>query len=190
MRDLNFQLKLILVDGTIVLNILIYCSPRYGQSPTGALRFQKPEKFEAGEILFDVSGESKVMCSQWNNDYTAMVGQEDCLLLNVYVPTTGIDQGANVPVMVWIHGGAFVSGSGTFGDFGPQYFMDLGVVMVTVNYRLGPFGFLSSATEELPGNLGLWDQSLALHWVRDNIHHFGGDSDQITLFGESAGGER
>ena len=154
------------------------------------MRFKKPEKFEAGEAVFDVSGESEVMCTQWNNDYTAMVGQEDCLLLNVYVPTTGIDQGENVPVMVWIHGGAFVSGSGTFGDFGPQYFMDRGVVMVTVNYRLGPFGFLSSATEELPGNLGLWDQSLALHWVKDNIHHFGGDSDQITLFGESAGGER
>ena len=92
--------------------------------------------------------------------------------------------------MVWIHGGAFTSGSGTYGDYGPQYFMDSGVVLVTVNYRLGPFGFLSTASEEIPGNMGLWDQSLALHWVRDNINHFGGDEDQITLFGESAGGER
>ena len=102
-----------------------------------------------------------------------------------------IDAGENVPVMVWIHGGAFMSGSGTYADYGPQYFMDSGgVVMVTVNYRLGPFGFLSSASEDLPGNQGLWDQSLALHWVRDNIQHFGGDRDQVTLFGESAGGER
>ena len=92
--------------------------------------------------------------------------------------------------MVWIHGGAFVSGSGTYGDFGPQYFMDQGVVVVTVNYRLGPFGFLTTTTEELPGNLGLWDQTLALHWVRDNIQFFGGDRDQLTIFGESAGSER
>ena len=170
---------------------LIHMScPRYGQSPTGALRFKKPEKFEAGEAVFDVSGESEVVCTQWNDDYTAMVGQEDCLLLNVYVPATVVDEGPNVPVMVWIHGGAFVSGSGTYADYGPQYFMDQGVVMVTVNYRLGPFGFLSAATEEIPGNQGLWDQALALHWDRDNIQHFGGDSDQVTLFGESAGGER
>merc|ERR1719361_1883986 len=77
---------------------------RYGQSPTGALRFRKPEKFEAGEILFDVSGESEVRYTQWNEDYTAMVGQEDCLFLNVYVPANVIDEGGNVPVMVWIHG--------------------------------------------------------------------------------------
>ena len=92
--------------------------------------------------------------------------------------------------MVWIHGGAFESGSGTYGDYGPQYFMDLGVVVVTVNYRLGPFGFLTTTTEELPGNLGLWDQAMALHWVQDNIQYFGGDRDQVTLFGESAGSER
>ena len=92
--------------------------------------------------------------------------------------------------MVWIHGGAFVSGSGTTGDYGPQYFIDSGVVMVTVNYRLGPFGFLSTASQEIPGNMGLWDQALALDWVDQDIKHFGGDSDQLTLFGESAGAER
>ena len=89
--------------------------------------------------------------------------------------------------MVWIHGGAFESGSGTYGDYGPQYFMDLGVVVVTVNYRLGPFGFLTTATEELPGNLGLWDQAMALHWVQDNIQEFGGNPDAVTIFGQSAG---
>ena len=92
--------------------------------------------------------------------------------------------------MVWIHGGAFVSGSGTFWDYGPQYFMEAGVIIVTINYRLGPLGFLSTATEELPGNLGLWDQALALHWVQDNIRYFGGDPGQVTLFGESAGSTR
>ena len=94
------------------------------------------------------------------------------------------------PVMVWIHGGAFVSGSGTFWDYGPQYFMERGVIVVSINYRLGPLGFLSTATEELPGNLGLWDQSLALTWLRDNIQYFRGDPGQLTLFGESAGSTR
>ena len=94
------------------------------------------------------------------------------------------------PVMVWIHGGAFVSGSGTFNDYGPQYFMDNGVIVVTVNYRLGPLGFLSTATEEIAGNLGLWDQAMALLWVKENIQYFGGDPDLVTLFGESAGSTR
>ena len=94
------------------------------------------------------------------------------------------------PVMVWIHGGAFVSGSGTFWDYGPQYFMESGVILVSINYRLGPLGFLSTATEELPGNLGLWDQALALAWVRDNIRYFGGDPGRVTLLGESAGSTR
>ena len=94
------------------------------------------------------------------------------------------------PVMVWIHGGAFVSGSGTFWDYGPQYFMERGVIVVSINYRLGPLGFLSTATEELPGNLGLWDQSLALTWLQDNIQYFRGDPARLTLFGESAGSTR
>ena len=67
-------------------DLLLY---RYGQSPTGELRFKKPVKFEAGEAVFDVSGVSEVKCTQWSDDYTDLVGQEDCLLLNVYVPGKG-----------------------------------------------------------------------------------------------------
>ena len=92
--------------------------------------------------------------------------------------------------MVWIHGGAFVSGSGKFWDYGPQYFMDGGVILVSINYRLGPLGFLSTGTEEMPGNLGLWDQALALTWLRDNIQYWGGDPGRLTLMGESAGSTR
>ena len=121
---------------------------------------------------------------------TSQVSSHPSHLLLISTPDSVLDSAQSAPVMVWIHGGAFTSGSGTAGDYGPQYFMDSGVVLVTINYRLGPFGFLSTASEEIPGNMGLWDQSLALHWVTDNIRQFGGDEDQLTLFGESAGGER
>ena len=67
-------------------------SPRYGQAPTGELRFRQPVKFEAGEAVFDVSGESEVVCTQWSDDYFVVVGQEDCLLLNVYVPGQSVSQ--------------------------------------------------------------------------------------------------
>ena len=84
------------------------------------------------------------------------------------------------PVLVWIHGGGMVSGSGTFNDYGPQFFIDEDVILVSINYRLGPFGFLTTTNNEIPGNMGHWDQALALRWVNQNIHHFGGDTNQDT----------
>ena len=112
------------------------------------------------------------------------VGQEDCLFLNVYTPVAS--EGL-LPVMVYLHGGGFVAGEGSSTMYGPHFFMDEGVLLVTVQYRLGIFGFLSTGQEEAPGNLGLWDQREALVWVKDNIAAFGGDPDRVTLFGESAG---
>jgi len=113
------------------------------------------------------------------------LGQEDCLYLNVYTPVT--EEGKLLPVMVFIHGGGFVTGEAGSVIYGPHYFMDEGVVLVTLHYRLGIFGFLSLETEEAPGNLGMWDQREALIWVRDNIASFGGSPHHVTLFGESAG---
>lgn len=112
---------------------------------------------------------------------------EDCLFLNVYQPRT---PKKNRTVMVWIHGGAFISGT-IFADYyEATYLAALGdVVVVTINYRLGPFGFLYSdnPADQAPGNQGLHDQILALKWVRDNIGSFGGDPNRVTIFGESAG---
>ena len=114
-----------------------------------------------------------------------LTGGEDCLYLNVYTKQT--DPPVLRPVIVYIHGGAFVVGSCEAMLYGPQVLLDREVVMVGINYRLGALGFLSLETEEAPGNLGLHDQYLALLWVRDNIAQFGGDPDNVTLMGVSAG---
>jgi para-nitrobenzyl esterase len=114
---------------------------------------------------------------------------EDCLYLNVWTPA--VDD-ARRPVMVWLHGGAFVRGSGSASLYDGASFARDDVVLVTMNYRLGALGFLY--LDELfddaggTGNLGLLDQIAALEWVRDNIASFGGDPDNVTVFGESAGG--
>jgi para-nitrobenzyl esterase len=115
---------------------------------------------------------------------------EDCLYLNVYTPAL---DGARRPVLVWIHGGAFIIGSGSTPLYDGAAMVERGdVVLVTINYRLGAFGFMElgwldpSLTGS--GNLGLQDQVAALEWVRDNIAGFGGDPGNVTIFGESAGG--
>lgn len=89
--------------------------------------------------------------------------------------------------MFWIHGGGFSAGSGNKEIYGPDHLIDKDVILVTINYRLGPLGFLCLHTPEVPGNAGLKDQVMALKWVNDNIKQFGGNADNITIFGESAG---
>lgn len=114
-----------------------------------------------------------------------IIGEEDCLILNVYTPLPKGD--ALLPVMVFIHGGGFRDGSGSPLLYGPNYLIDKGVILVTLNYRVEILGFLCLGIEEAPGNAGLKDQQVALKWVKENIRLFGGDPDKITIFGESAG---
>ncbi|QDZ18453.1 carboxylesterase [Chloropicon primus] len=109
---------------------------------------------------------------------------EDCLYLNVFVPK-GEAPPEGWPVLVWIHGGAFVSGTGGMGALTPQSFAEEGVLLVTINYRLGALGWLNFG--ELKGNYGLSDQRMALQFVRDHISSFGGDAAKVTVAGESAG---
>nr|CAD7403628.1 unnamed protein product [Timema poppensis] len=115
-------------------------------------------------------------------------GSEDCLYLNVYTPQLPDGSSDVLPVMVWFHGGGWVSGAGTSKFYGPQFLLDKDIVLVTVTYRLGPIGFLSTGDEAAPGNFGLKDQVAALRWVQDNIAVFGGNPNSVTIFGESAGG--
>lgn len=112
-------------------------------------------------------------------------GSEDCLYLNVYTPNVNPKQ--PLPVMFWIHGGAFCCGSGNDDIYGPDFLIRNGVVIVTINYRLEVVGFLCLDTEEVPGNAGIKDQVAALRWVNKNIANFGGDPNNVTIFGQSAG---
>lgn len=111
-------------------------------------------------------------------------GTENCLYLNIYAPAEKPKLGL-IPVLFAIHGGAFQYGSA---PTDVRFLMDRNIVIVTINYRLGPFGFLSTEDEVIPGNMGLKDQSLALRWVSDNIIYFGGNPDKVTLIGISTGG--
>lgn len=117
--------------------------------------------------------------------FVGLLTSLDCLSLNVYVPAFPRKP---LPVMVFIHGGGFTVGSGGKLVYGPEFIVRKDVILVTFNYRLGALGFLCLRTKEVPGNAGLKDQVAALRWVKKNIEKFGGDPDNITLFGESAGG--
>lgn len=159
----------------------------YAASPIGKLRFKNPVEPTNWDFPFDARGEGPY-CIQKNYLFAnpKIEGQEDCLKINVYVPKTP-NQPKLLPVMVFIHWGAFFAGRGTSGYLGPDYFMDTDVILVTFNYRLGVLGLFSTLDDEAPGNLALKDQRLALRWVQENIHAFGGDKNRVTLFGQSAG---
>lgn len=113
-----------------------------------------------------------------------IIGEEDCLKINVYVPAY---TNPPFPVMVYIHGGGFVIGSGGKLIYGANYLVRHDVIVVTFNYRLGALGFMCLGIKEAPGNAGIKDQIAALRWVKKNIGAFGGDPDNVTIFGHSAG---
>lgn len=148
-------------------------------------RFQCPVQPDVWEGIRDAIKDCNI-CAQYD-DSGKVVGDEDCLFLNVYSPKLPpVDQ--PLPVIVFFHGGGFIYGNGTDDTaHGPDFFMEKDVVMVTINYRLGVLGFLSLGTKEAPGNMGLRDQVLALQWVQNNISVFGGDQNNVTIYGISAG---
>ena len=120
----------------------------------------------------------------------AILGQEDCLHLHVYVPAAAadIENASLLPVIFWIHSGGFIFDSGSTFLYGPEHIMDYDVIVVSINYRLGLLGFMTLENDVMPTNLGLRDQILALEWVQDNIKYFGGDPKKVTIAGESSGG--
>ncbi|KAH8385664.1 hypothetical protein KR200_006614 [Drosophila serrata] len=162
---------------------------RYGAAPTGARRFRAAEPEKPWSGIRDASREGQ-SCPHKNMILDTFKGDEDCLFVNVFTTRMPKDDDSGeqpkLPVMVWLHGGGFSFGSGNSFLYGPDYLVTEDIVLVTLNYRLGPLGFLT-AGPDAPGNQGLKDQVLALKWVRDNIAAFGGDPNQVTIFGESAG---
>uniref|UniRef100_A0A240SXX7 Carboxylic ester hydrolase n=1 Tax=Lutzomyia longipalpis TaxID=7200 RepID=A0A240SXX7_LUTLO len=159
----------------------------YAESPVGKLRFEDPLPHSGWYGYWDASY-PRSDCLQ-RNVYIAsqpVVGSEDCLYLNVYRPLLRTSE--KLPVIVYIHGGGWFTFSSNPRQYGPEYFMDNGqVILVTLNYRLGILGFLCSGDEAVRGNFGLKDQQMALKWVASNIEAFGGNPDSITLVGQSAG---
>ncbi|XP_063602968.1 juvenile hormone esterase-like [Penaeus indicus] len=152
----------------------------FAQPPVGELRFKDPIPGAAWEGTRNGSVPMP-MCPQVFGP--VVYGQEDCLYLSVYTPRPYT---SDLPVMVWIFSGAFSMGFGE--QYQPLPFLTMDVVLVVIQYRLSTLGFLSTEDSELPGNLGLKDQALALRWVQDNIRDLGGDPDKVTIFGHNAGG--
>lgn len=157
----------------------------YAEPPIGELRFRAPLPIKSWTGIREAIEHGPV-CPQ-NDIITSQrqLGSEDCLYLNVY--TKSLKPNSKTPVMVYIHGGAFMSGSGNSDTYGPEYLLQHDVILVTINYRLEVLGFLCLETPEVPGNAGIKDQVAAMRWIKENIDKFGGDNKNITLFGESAG---
>ena len=171
---------------------LFYCfkGVPYAQPPLRQLRFQAPQRHSGWRGIRDAIDHGS-KCSQFDHlkNFTR-VGEEDCLFANVYSRQLPKREGSltGLPVLVLIHGGGFFFGSGDADEYGPHYFMDEPVVLVTFNYRLGAFGFFSTHDAAAPGNYGLLDQVVLLHWVQDNIANFGGDPKSVTILGQASGG--
>jgi len=159
----------------------------YAKPPIKELRFKAPVKHPGWSGVFKAFSEGNVSL-QYDVFLTKkIVGSEDCLYLNVFVPQVEEESNEKKAVMVFIHGGAFYHGSGSLDFYSPDYLLDENVILVTINYRLNVLGFLNFDVDECPGNMGLKDQLFALKWVKTNISAFGGDAENITIFGESAG---
>ncbi|XP_071774885.2 bile salt-activated lipase-like [Centroberyx gerrardi] len=155
--------------------------------------FEKPKRHPGWTGVLKATKFAK-RCLQVTLLQTSSFGSEDCLYLNIWVPQ-GRYVSSNLPVMIWFYGGGFLVG----GSMGPNFLdnylysgqeiADRGdVIVVSVGYRVGTLGFLNTGDSRIPGNYGLWDQHAAIAWVHRNIRSFGGDPDNITIFGESAGG--
>ncbi len=183
------------IRGMAERGLEIFRGVPFAQPPVGELRFRAPQPPEPWSGVRDAmafgpsapQGELMLQLPGMDIGPTS----EDCLYLNIYTSAT---DGARRPVLFWIHGGGFVVGSGSQALYNGEHLARRGdVVVVTINYRLGPLGFLYLADlcpdlEGAIGNEGLRDQLAALEWVRDNIAAFGGDPNNVTIFGESAGG--
>jgi para-nitrobenzyl esterase len=173
------------VRGVLVGDVAVYRGVPFAAAPVGDLRWRSPQPVRPWQGVRDASTFSPSCTAPPN-------GSEDCLYLNVWRPAAA-RPGAKLPVMVWVHGGGFVNGSGALYDGTP--FVKKGVVYVSINYRMGRAGWFAhpAITKNAPkgeavDNFGLMDQIAALKWVQANIDAFGGDKANVTLFGESAGG--
>ena len=183
------------VQGAIKRGILFWEDIPYAVAPVGDLRWKAPREFVSPESF--IESKEGNGCLQEASIYAGIqgegiVGQEDCLYLDIQAPVNNLNR--RLPVMFWIHGGGNTSGVKDYYDFS-EFIKQQQVIVVTINYRLGPMGWFTHPAIQGPqngldktSNFGTLDIIQALRWVQNNITEFGGDSDNVTIFGESAGG--
>ncbi|XP_060833735.1 venom carboxylesterase-6-like [Rhopalosiphum padi] len=159
----------------------------YATPPVGKLRFQEAQPIKPWLGVWNASSPGS-KCIQYDHSSYLIEGDEDCLYANVYTPKLPVKGKSNklLNVLVFIHGGAFMFLYGSV--YQPDYILDKDIILVTFNYRLGPIGFFSTGDSVVSGNNGLKDQVQALKWVKRNIKYFGGNPENITISGMSAGG--
>jgi para-nitrobenzyl esterase len=179
------------IAGVLNGDVAVFRGIPYARPPVGALRWQPPQRLARWKGTLQAKQFGNI-CMQVPNSSDAGVGleqpSEDCLTLNIWAPAQA-RPAARKPVMLWLHGGGYTSGSGSAPLYDGSKLAQADVVLVTINYRLGRFGFFAHPALGPDANYGLLDQVAALTWVRRNIAAFGGDPSNITLVGNSAGGE-
>ena len=180
------------VSGINENGLRMYRGIPYAAPPTGDLRWRPPAPVQSWNGTRDATVFSAMCPQPSTSNPTAGGMSEDCLYLNVWTPAKNADD--KLPVMVFIHGGAFAEGTGSDPLYNGTALARKGVVVVTLNYRMGALGFLThpqldkESITNSSGNYGLLDQQAALRWVQKNIGAFGGDPSRVTIFGQSAGG--
>ncbi|XP_059154228.1 acetylcholinesterase-like [Physella acuta] len=179
-------------------SVQVFYGIPYAQPPVGELRFKPPVPQEPWSGTKDATQKPNSCWQEIDEAFDRFPGvemwnpntarSEDCLYLNVWRPSCSVGCNEPKPIMVWIYGGGFSSGTATLDVYDGSYLSAFNdVIVVSIAYRIGAMGFLFLNSPDAPGNAGLLDQALALKWVKDNAVSLGGSADDITLFGESAG---
>ncbi|MCU0358145.1 MAG: carboxylesterase family protein [Cyclobacteriaceae bacterium] len=180
------------VRGTVKEDVATFKGIPYAAPPVGEFRWRPPQPVTPWKDVRDATQDC-ADCPQRAWPGSTTVQSEDCLFLNIWTPATAA-RNSKLPVMVWIHGGGFTGGSGSGPGSAGDAFAKQGVILVTINYRLGRLGHFAHPAlskehpEEFKGSYAFMDQIAALKWIRENIAAFGGDPNNVTIFGFSAGG--
>ena len=207
MKFIDVHTKLGTIRGEDMGGYQVFRSVAYAEPPIDQLRFKRPVEKQPWNGVLDATlfktrpvqvlpqqygGDDGLYCVEFYNRYDFIPQRsEDCLHLNIWTPN--INSTEKFPVAFWIHGGGFGSGFGFEKEFDGEAYCKRGVILVTINYRVGFMGFLAHPwliaedSQGLCGNYGIFDQITALKWVYENIESFGGDKNNITIFGQSAG---